>query len=187
MCILCTVNPQAGVSQLVLVAAVQKGKVDLRAFFDLFLPIFAIFYFSKPGWSEARISRIVRACLSSYIPKPSPAQRLWFLQEVGRKIWKILLGILMRKNYEGLILTNTHRHNELRGQSKLTWYRVCRSHRIYIIDLWSRHLMVSELQKNKPTSLVFRTTWDKKCWTDFIGFQQACWAGLRGYDTILIP
>ena len=28
-----------------------------------------------------------------------------------------------------------HRHNELRGQSKLTWCRVCRSNRIYTIDL----------------------------------------------------
>ncbi len=53
----------------------------------------------------------------------------------------------MRKLYEGLILTSTHRHNELRGQSKLTWCRVCRSHRIYTIDLRPQSLVVSELQQ----------------------------------------
>ena len=155
MCTLCVVNPQSRVAQLVLVATVQKTKTDLGAKNDPFLRIFAIFYFRTPRWSEARIAGIVRASLSTYIPKPTPAQSLCLLQKAGWEIWKILLGILMRKLYEGLILTSTHRHNELRGQSKLTWCRVCRSHRIYTIDLRPQSLVVSELQQYNQLPLFF--------------------------------
>jgi hypothetical protein len=54
----------------------------------------------------------------------------------------------MRKLYEGLILTSTHRHNELRGQSKLTWYRVYRGHRISTIDLMLQSPAGAELEQN---------------------------------------
>src|SRR5690349_20268977 len=97
MCTLCAVNQQSRVAQLALIATVQKGKNDLGKKNDLFLPIFGILYLSTPRWSEARISRIVRASLSAYTPKHTPSQRLCFLQEVGRKIRKILLSILIRK------------------------------------------------------------------------------------------
>ena len=145
MCTLCAVNSQSRVSQLFLVATIQKGKKDLGSKNDPFLPIFATFYVSTPRWSEARISRIVMASLSTSAPKHKSPQCLCFLQEVGWKIWKILLSILIRKQYEGLILINTHRHNELWGQSKLTWYQVCRAHRTYTIDLRLQSPVVSEL------------------------------------------
>ena len=142
---LCAVNSQSRVSQLVLVAT----KTDFGSKNDSFLPIFATFYFSTPRWSEARISRIVRASLSTSTPKHTPPQCLCFLQEVGWKIWKILLSILIRKQYEGLILIN----NELWGQSKLTWYQVCRAIEPILL-IWGSSLLWC-LSCNKTNELPY--------------------------------
>ena len=173
MCTLCGGKPQSRVSQLVLVATVHT-KTDLGAKNDPFLRIFAIFYVSTPRWSEARIAGIVRASLSTYIPNPCRLKAL--LQKTGWEIWKILLGILIRKLYEGLILTSTHRHNELRGQSKLTWCRVCRSHRIYTIDLRPQSLVVSELQQYNQLPHFF-VIWTRNVRLNLLDFNETAGSG----------
>jgi len=89
ICTLCAANPPTQGSQSLLLASAEKAVNDLGPKMALFWPLFELFYFSTARRSEAPVSRIGRARLKAYTHQSTKAQRFWFLQDQGWKIWKM--------------------------------------------------------------------------------------------------